>query len=141
MEAMNAPIDIRNLIPAWEAFRQATDIRPIRSERHYRRMVVMLEALLEQGAESSVARGADELIDVVGELISEYEARCHRLPETTGVQALSFLMEQHGLRQADLPEIGSQGVVSEVLAGKRTLNVRQIRALAQRFGVSPATFV
>lgn len=60
---------------------------------------------------------------------------------TTGLQALSFLMEQQGLRQADLPEIGSQGVVSEVLAGKRALNVRQIRALAQRFGVSPATFV
>jgi HTH-type transcriptional regulator/antitoxin HigA len=50
-------------------------------------------------------------------------------------------MEQHGLRQSDLPEIGSQGVVSEVLAGKRELNVRQIRALSERFGVSPATFV
>jgi hypothetical protein len=24
---------------------------------------------------------------------------------------------EHGLRQSDLPEIGSQGVVSEVLAG------------------------
>jgi HTH-type transcriptional regulator/antitoxin HigA len=40
-----------------------------------------------------------------------------------------------------LPEIGSQGVVSEVLAGKRELNTRQIRALAKRFGVSPAVFV
>jgi HTH-type transcriptional regulator/antitoxin HigA len=50
-------------------------------------------------------------------------------------------MEQHGLRQRDLREIGSQGVVSEVLAGKRELNVRQIRALSERFGVSPATFV
>jgi HTH-type transcriptional regulator/antitoxin HigA len=50
-------------------------------------------------------------------------------------------MQQHGLRQGDLPEIGSQGVVSEILSGRRELNIRQIRALARRFGVSPATFV
>ena len=46
-----------------------------------------------------------------------------------------------GLRQSDLPEIGSQGVVSEVLSGKRDLNARQIRALSERFGVGPAAFL
>ena len=50
-------------------------------------------------------------------------------------------MEEHGLTQSDLAEIGSQGVVSEILSGKRELNVRQIRALAERFHVSPAVFV
>ena len=59
----------------------------------------------------------------------------------TGVQALKFLMEQHGLKQSDLTEIGSQGVVSEILTGKRELNIRQVRALSERFGVSAATFV
>ena len=39
------------------------------------------------------------------------------------------------------PEIGSQGVVSEVLTGKRELNARQIKRLAKRFNVSPAVFV
>ena len=50
-------------------------------------------------------------------------------------------MDEHGLTQSDLPEIGSQGVVSEVLNRKCELNVRQIRALATRFGVSPAAFI
>ena len=50
-------------------------------------------------------------------------------------------MEEHDLRQSDLPEVGSQGIVSEILSGKRELNTRQIRALAERFGVSPAVFV
>jgi len=63
------------------------------------------------------------------------------LPETTGVHALKFLMDQHGIKQGELQEIGSQGVVSEILAGKRELNIRQVRALATRFGVSVATFV
>jgi hypothetical protein len=61
--------------------------------------------------------------------------------EASGLEALAFLMAQHGLRQGGLPEIGSQGVVSEILAGKRELNIRQVRALSERFGVSAATFV
>ncbi len=44
-------------------------------------------------------------------------------------------MEQHGLRRSDLPEVGAQSVVSAVLAGKRALKLRQVTALADRFGV------
>ena len=58
------------------------------------------------------------------------------MPPVSGVDVLRYLMEEHDLRQSDLPEVGSQGVVSEILGGKRELNVRQIRALAERFGVS-----
>lgn len=50
-------------------------------------------------------------------------------------------MEQHGLRQSDIPELGSQSVVSEILSGKRKMNVRQIGVLAKRLSVSPAVFL
>jgi HTH-type transcriptional regulator/antitoxin HigA len=40
-----------------------------------------------------------------------------------------------------LPEVGSQGVVWEILRGRRQINVRQVRALSERFGVSPAVFI
>jgi len=50
-------------------------------------------------------------------------------------------MEEHQVVQSNLKEVGSQGVVSEVLNGKRDLNVRQIRALAKRFHVSPGAFI
>jgi hypothetical protein len=53
------------------------------------------------------------LVDIVGDLIEDYEAEHHPLPDVSGVPALKFLMEQHGLKQSDLHEIGSQGVVSE----------------------------
>ena len=137
---MNASIDMKHLLPAWEQFRSATDIAPIRDEAHYSRMSAMLEALLNEV-------GADEehslmgLVDIVGDLIADYEAQNHTLPEASGVEALKFLMTQHELKQGDLTEIGSQGVISEILTGKRDLNVRQIRALSKRFGVSTATFV
>lgn len=137
---MNARIEMKRLIPAWERFRTATDIASIRDEAHYRRMAAMLEALLDEAAgdESHPAMG---LVDIVGDLIEDYETQHHPLPPVTGLQALKFLMEQHGLAQSDLPEIGSQGVVSEILAGKRELNVRQVRAPGERFAVSPATFI
>jgi HTH-type transcriptional regulator/antitoxin HigA len=50
-------------------------------------------------------------------------------------------MDEHALTQSDLPEVGSQGVVSEILSGKRSMNVRQAKALAARFNVSPAVFI
>ena len=137
---MNAAIDTRHLLPAWEQFRAATEIAPIRSEAHYARMTATLEHLLD-AAQGDEHHPAMELADIVGDLIEDYEARHHPLPEATGVQALKFLMEQHGLRQSDLTELGSQGVVSEILTAKRELNLRQVRALAERFSVSVATFV
>ncbi len=137
---MNAIIDMQKLLPAWEQFRAATDISTIRDEGHYARMTQMLESLLDEagGDEHHPVMG---LVDIVGDLIEDYEAEQHQLPEVSGIDALKFLMAQHGLKQGDLKEIGSQGVVSEILTGKRELNVRQVRALSQRFGVSTATFL
>ena len=137
---MNAIIDMQKLLPAWEQFRAATDISTIRDEGHYARMTQMLESLSDEagGDENHPVMG---LVDIVGDLIEDYEAEQHQLPEVSGIDALKFLMAQHGLKQGDLQEIGSQGVVSEILTGKRELNVRQVRALSQRFGVSTATFL
>lgn len=137
---MNASIDMKHLLPAWEQFRAATDIAPIRDEAHYARMADLLVALLNE-AQGDENHPAMALVDIVGDLIEDYETERHPLPEVTGLEALKFLMGQHGLKQGDLPEIGSQGVVSEILTGKRELNIRQVRALSTRFAVSAATFI
>jgi len=64
------------------------------------------------------------------------------LPEVSPTGTLRFLMDQHELRQADLAGLFcSQSNVSKVLSGKREINARQARALAQRFGVSAAAFI
>lgn len=112
----------------------------IRNEREYNAAVKRLNELLDE-------IGADEkhplysLLDTLGTLIEAYEEEHHPIPEANGSDVLRFLMDEHGLTQSDLPEVGSQGVVSEILNGKRELNVRQIRKLAERFHVSPAAFM
>jgi HTH-type transcriptional regulator / antitoxin HigA len=112
----------------------------IRNEHEYDLAIERLNRLLDEV-------GTDEqhplytLLDTLGTLIHAYEEEHHPIPDCSGADVLRFLMEEHGLTQSDLPEIGSQGVISEILRGKRELNVRQIRALAKRFHVSPGVFI
>ncbi len=81
------------------------------------------------------------LMETMGLLISRYEEEHYPVEESKGVTVLKELMLEHNLKQSDLTEIGSQGVVSEILNGKRELNVRQIKLLSQRFSVHPSVFI
>jgi len=80
-------------------------------------------------------------LEVLGIVIENYESEHYKWDELEGVDVLKYLMQEHGLNQDGLPEIGSQGVVSEILNGKRLLNVNQIKKLSERFHVSPAVFL
>ena len=112
----------------------------IRNEREYDMAVKRLNALLDEIGNNE-KHPLYSLLDTLGTLIHAYEEDHYPIPEASGVEVLRFLMEEHELSQSDLPEIGSQGVVSEILSHKRELNVRQVRALAKRFNVSSAVFV
>ena len=81
-----------------------------------------------------------ELLDTFGTMIHAYEEKYHPVHESSGIEMLQFFMNEHGLLTSDLQEIGSPNTVSEILDGKRELTVKQIRALAERFHVSPAIF-
>jgi HTH-type transcriptional regulator/antitoxin HigA len=100
----------------------------------------MLDELIDEIGEQETHPLAD-LVETLALAITAYEEVHVPVPASSGLEILRALMEDHGLSQSDLPEVGSQGVVSEVLSGKRDLNVRQIVRLAARFGVSPAVFL
>ena len=57
------------------------------------------------------------------------------------IEVLCFFMERDNLRQQDLPEIGNQAKVSEILSGRRAINLRQAKALSKRFNVDVALFL
>ncbi len=117
-----------------------SDLFKIHNEQDYDVAVEHLNTLLDEV-------GTDErhplysLLDTLGTVLHAWEEQHHVMPECGGADVLRFFMAEHNLTQSDLPEVGSQGVVSEILMGKRDLNVRQIRALSKRFGVSPSVFV
>ncbi|MDJ0536607.1 MAG: helix-turn-helix domain-containing protein [Xenococcaceae cyanobacterium MO_207.B15] len=112
----------------------------ITNEQEYDAAVERLNTLLDEIGEDET-HPLYSLLDTLGILIEAYDNQHYSIPNCSGLDALRYLMEEHQLSQSELPEIGSQGVVSEILNGKRSLNVRQIKALAQKFNVSPATFL
>lgn len=131
------PNELQN---AWQEFNRATHISPIRSEKHYAEMVQLADSLTEIIG-SAKKHPLLDLFDLVSELIRSYDAEHYAVPDAQPREVLRFLMEQHGLAQSDLPEVGNQSVISMLLSGARQLNVRQIQALAARFHVSPTVFI
>lgn len=111
-----------------------------RNKAEFERLVEALDEVLDAG-------GADErnalasLADHLGSLIADYEAAHRPKREMPVTRFLRELIKQHGLKQSDLPEIGTQSVVSEVLSGKRKLNLRQVSALARRFRLPADAFI
>lgn len=124
----------------YQRIRLRVPLGVLHTEAEYKKAVAVLDEILDEIGQNEAHPLAD-LAEALGLFIESYEDAHTDLPEVTGTEALKALMESHNLSQSDLSEIGSQGIVSEILSGKRELNVRQIRRLAIRFGVSPAVFI
>lgn len=124
----------------YRTLRRQIPLGVIRSKAEYDRAVVALDAIIDEIGEDG-AHPLAELAEALGVFIEAYDNVHYATPTPEPREMLRFLLEQNDLTQSDLPEIGSQGVVSEILSGKRSLNVRQISSLAKRFNVSPSVFL
>ncbi len=134
---MNA--QLKKLATHFAAIEREVPLHPIRSDAEYDAAVAAMNRLLDAGA-ANERHPLANLIATLGELIGDYDDNHYPLPEVSGTDMLKFLMQQHGLKQGDLPEIGTQGVVSEIISGKREINLRQVRKLKERFGISADVF-
>lgn len=112
-----------------------------RNEEEYQVLVTHLDVLLDQIGDNERHPLAG-LVDLISDHIVAYEAEHYPPPRGSGVNALRVLMKEQGLTQSDFKkEIGSQGVVSEIINGHRQLTLKHIKHLAERFNVSPETFI
>lgn len=111
-----------------------------KNDEEYETLTQYLDFLLDKISDDEDHR-LMWLVDYITYMVIEYDnTHFDNELKGTGIDALKYLMSQHSLKQSDMKEIGSQGVVSEILSGKRELNVTQIKALAKRFNVSVNTF-
>jgi HTH-type transcriptional regulator / antitoxin HigA len=129
-------MNVSDVLAPWELVNSALGLStPIVDEAHYNALLAFVEECFDRFGDDE-NHPVFALVDVVAGRIREYEDRVHPWPDTsTAATVLASLMEEHGLKQSDLPEVGAQSVVSAVLAGKRQLNLRQVKALARRFSV------
>lgn len=133
----------KQLVKAGREYRTLRRLVPlgvIRSKVEYDRAVAALDAIIDEIGEDD-AHPLVDLAEALGVFVETYDKAHYATPASSPRDRLRFLMEQNDLSQTDLSEIGSQGVVSEILSGKRSLNTRQISRLARRFNVSPGVFL
>ena len=129
-------------------FKKVTEVWPTisailhfpKSEDDFDQLVALADYIMDEsgGDENHPLSG---LLDIVGTVIEEYEKLHVKEPVGDSIGCLKELMQEHGLKQKDLTELGSPGVISEILHKKRDLNKRHINALAKRFKCSPAVFL
>jgi antitoxin component HigA of HigAB toxin-antitoxin module len=114
----------------------------IQSAEEQDRLAEVMVQLLGRGELTAEER---VFADLLNHLLTEFEQRWaakNPQPRPSPARMLGNIMEFRRLRQADLVDVfGTQGRVSEVLAGKRRIMVPQARALEARFGVGFSSFL
>jgi len=136
MSALPIPLETRP-----EYVRLLTDTLPsiIHSEKQHAYYLQKIEELLDH--EQSMSLAETELLGLLTLLVEKFEDEHFELAKSSPIEAVKFLMDQHGLKQKDLANIfGAPSIVSEVLSGKRELNKEHIRRLSEYFHVSPEIF-
>ena len=133
VKTINEPV----LKKTWPTVEQYLSIH---TKQDYENAIFALNRLLDEVGDNE-KHPLFGFLEILGIVIENYESEHHSWENASGVEVLKSLMEQHDLKQDDLSEIGSQGVVSEILHGKRQLNINQIKKLSERFNVNPAVFI
>ena len=88
------------------------------------------------------------LIDILSITIERWESKVRTFSSFNrkvknmddGMAVFSVLMEQNNLCINDFPELGSKSLVSKIMNGERQLTLRHIKALCDRFKLSPNIF-
>lgn len=79
-------------------------------------------------------------LDVLSLLLSAYEKKKYPLPDLDPVEMIKYRMEQMNLSRADLARLAFNGYrsrVTEILEGKRKLNLQMVRTLSEVLKVDP----
>ncbi len=130
--------ETKEIEKAWPKIKGLVSVPHTKTQ--YNKMLKYLDDLIDEvGNDHTHPLAA--LMETIGTLIEIYEDINIPKPESDPISILKMLMLEHGLKQKDMKEIGSQGVVSDIMNNKRTLNKRQIQGLTKRFNVSPAVFI
>jgi HTH-type transcriptional regulator / antitoxin HigA len=112
--------------------------RPIKSHSDAIATQNVVDTLLDS---KYISLDQQEYLNLLGIIISDYEAKNINIPDIYGVELLSILIEEWGLKQKELvPIFKTESIASAVINGHRQLTVEHIQKLAEFFHVSPAVF-
>ena len=131
-------IQLENISKVWPSVKAVFSVP--HSDKDYQLLVKTLDNLIDEIGDNE-NHELSPVMETIGKLIENYEEQNFVTNESSVIDTLKYLMKEHNLKQSDLKEIGSQGVVSKILAGKRILNIEQIKKVSKKFHASPLVFI
>jgi HTH-type transcriptional regulator/antitoxin HigA len=130
-EARHSDLDVQAILAAWRPLRDLMGVGIVRTAQDYARANALIERIIDEIDEQEDHPIA-EVLDLIDDQVSAYEARTAVIPDAPPQEVLRFLMESHGLRQEDLADCASQSRIADILNGRRTISKGIAKALAQR---------
>lgn len=118
-------------------------IHGIADHQQYEELIALMDKLVED------YEANETLIDMLFPVLHQYEEEAEHFRAFNervdgiepSVSMLRLIIDQHGLKLDELPEVGSKSLVSLILKGKRSLTIPAIRRLSRRFGVPTHMFI
>jgi HTH-type transcriptional regulator/antitoxin HigA len=119
----------------------ATLPKVIETREEFDRAVALMQDLDRREVRGdALSREELTLRELLEQLVMVYDRS--ELPKPPPDDMIRYLMEQQGLKQADLvPIFGARSIASDVINGKREPSKAHIRKLAEFFHISPAAFL
>ena len=109
-------------------------LKPIKSKRQYSEALTLTYTLMQKKIRKG-SKESDEL-EVLSILIKEYENENYPVPKPKPLEAIKFRLEQMNMSESELSEIlGYRSRKSEILSGKRKLNLTMIRKLSDKLHI------
>lgn len=79
-------------------------------------------------------------VNAIADRIEAFEDSME-MPEIPGPERLRELMKIRNVTQKDLKSVATQSVISEILNGKREINLKQARGFAEYFNLPVGNFI
>lgn len=77
----------------------------------------------------------------ISDRIEEYERENLEIQKIPAIEMLKGMMDIKGLKQSNLNHIATQSVISEIISGKRIINIRQAKGFAEFFNLPTESFI
>ena len=115
-------------------------LRPLAGDADLAAAVRAVDGLIDL---EELSRAEDDYLAVLARIVEEYEEVHCPAGGTPADGVLAYLMELREYTQAQVAEGAgiAASTVSEILAGRRRMNLKQVVKLAAFFGVGPAVFL
>lgn len=111
---------------------------PIESEKEVLERAEVMDQIMD------MAKHENDVVflfaDAIAERIEDFECSME-MPHIPAPERLRELMKIRSVKQRDLKSVASQSIISEILNGKREVNLKQAKGFAEYFGLPVTNFI